>query len=45
MLLRFGAGCTKADIEEHEKVKLFAARIVTGLTIIASRNSLYLGNG
>lgn len=34
MLLRFGAGCTKADIEEHEQVKLFATKIVTVLKLL-----------
>ena len=36
------SGCTKAEIEKLEKVQLHAARIVTGLTLIASKNSLYL---
>ena len=36
------SGCTKYDIEKLEKVQLYAARIVTGLSIITSRTSLYL---
>lgn len=34
--------CTKADIKKLEKVQSFAARIVTGLALIVSRNSSYL---
>ena len=34
-------GCSAQDIEKLEKVQLSAARIVTGLPIFASRESLY----
>jgi hypothetical protein len=39
------SGCTKAEIEKPEKVQLFAARIVTGITLISSRNLLYIETG
>ena len=38
-------GCTKYDIKMLEKVQLYAARIVTSLSIITSRTSLYLETG
>ena len=38
-------GCTIFDIEKLEKIYLYAARIVTGLSIITSRTSLYLETG
>ena len=34
-------GCCKREVERREKVQLEAARIVTGLTKFASRESLY----
>ena len=37
------AGCSISDI--LEKVQLYAARIVTGLPILASRESLYFETG
>ena len=39
------SGCTKYDIEKLEKVQLYAARIVTGLSIITSRTSSYSQTG
>lgn len=39
------SGCTQFDIDKLEKVKSYAARIATGLSVIASTNSLYLGTG
>ena len=39
------SGCTKYNIEKLEKVQLYAARIVTGLSIITSRTSLYSETG
>lgn len=39
------SGCTQFDIDKLEKVQLYAARIVSGLSVIASRNSLYLETG
>ena len=39
------SGCTKYDIEKLKKVQLYAARIVTGLSIITSRTSLYSETG
>ena len=38
-------GCSSAEIEKLEKVQLHAARIVTGLPIFASKESLYLETG
>ena len=38
-------GCTQSDIEQLEKVQLHAARIVTGLPIFSSRESLYYETG
>lgn len=38
-------GCSSAEIEKLEKVQLRAARIVTGLPILASRESLYFETG
>lgn len=38
-------GCSLADTEKLEQVQLTAARIVTGLSIFASRDSLYLETG
>lgn len=38
-------GCSSAEIEKLEKVQLHAARIVTGLPILASRESLYFETG
>ena len=38
-------GCSAHDIEKLEKVQLSAARIVTGLPIFASRESLYTETG
>lgn len=38
-------GCSLADTEKLEQVQLTAARIVTGLSILASRDSLYLETG
>ena len=40
MLLKFGL-----DAQTLEKVQLYAARIVTGLSIITSRTSLYSETG
>ena len=39
------SGCTQFDMDKLEKVQLYAARIVSGLSVIASRNSLYLETG
>ena len=39
----FWDGCYARDIEKIEKVQLSAARIVTGLPIFTSRESLYIG--
>ena len=39
------SGCTKNDIEKLEKVQLYAARIVAGLSIITSRTSLHSETG
>ena len=45
-LLEYAAGvwdgCSQSEMERLEKVQLCAARIVTGLPIIASKKSLYL---
>ena len=38
-------GCTQADCTRLEQVQLNAARIVTGLPIFASQNSLYYETG
>ena len=38
-------GCTIFDIEKLEKIYLYAARIVTGLSIKTSRTSLYFETG
>ena len=38
-------GCSQGDIDKIEKVQLEAARVVTGLTILSSRISLYLETG
>ena len=38
-------GCYERDIEELEKIQLEAARIVTGLTKFASKDSLYFETG
>ena len=38
-------GCNQTDAESIEKVQLSAARIVTGLTLLASRESLYFETG
>lgn len=38
-------GCSQHDIDKLEKVQLYAARIVTGLPIIASKTSLYFETG
>ena len=38
-------GCSKSDEEKLEKVQLEAARLVTGLPIFSSRESLYLETG
>lgn len=37
--------CSQYDIDKLEKVQLYAARIVTGLPIIASKTSLYFETG
>lgn len=39
------SGCSQFDIDKLEKVQLYAARIVTCLSVIALRNSLYLKTG
>lgn len=39
---RSWSGCTQFDIDKLEKIKLYAAKILTGLSVIASTNSLYL---
>lgn len=33
------------DVDKVERVKPYAARIVTGLSVIALANSIYLGTG
>ena len=38
-------GCSSTDCERLEKIQLIAARIVTGLPIFASRESLYFETG
>lgn len=38
-------GCSFQDVEKLEKVQLYAARIITGLPILSSRESLYLETG
>ena len=38
-------GCYERDIEKFEKIQLEAARIVTGLTKFASKDSLYFETG
>lgn len=38
-------GCTFTDSERLEQIQLIAARIVTGLPIFASRDSLYFETG
>lgn len=38
-------GCTQFDIDKLEKVKSYAARVVTGISAIALRNVLYFGTG
>ena len=38
-------GCLESEIEKLEKIQLEAARIVTGLTKFASRESLYFETG
>ena len=38
-------GCSLQDVERLEMVQLYAARIITGLPIIASRDALYLETG
>ena len=38
-------GCYERDIEELEKIQLEAARIVTGLTKFANKDSLYFETG
>jgi hypothetical protein len=38
-------GCSVQDTEKLEKVQLAAARIVTGLPIFASKESLYFETG
>ena len=38
-------GCYERDIEKLEKIQLETARIVTGLTIFASKDSLYFKTG
>jgi hypothetical protein len=38
-------GCYERDIEKLEKIQLGAARIVTGLTKFASKDSLYFETG
>ena len=38
-------GCYERDIEKLEKIQLEAARIVTGLTKFASKDSLYFETG
>lgn len=38
-------GCSQHDNDKLEKVQLYAARIVTGLPIIASKTSLYFETG
>ena len=38
-------GCSKGDIDKLEKVNLEAARIVTGLPLFSSRESLYFETG
>lgn len=38
-------GCSLADTDTLEQIQLTAARIVTGLSIFASRDSLYLETG
>ena len=38
-------GCAISDLEKLEKVQLHAARIVTGLSILASKESLYFETG
>ena len=48
-LLEYGAevwdGCSMADANRLEKIQMNAARIVTGLPVFASFNSLYLETG
>ena len=39
------SGCSQTDIDKIERVQLEAARIVTGLTIISSKESLYVETG
>lgn len=41
MLFKYGL-CAQKQTEKLEKVQSFAARIVTGLALIVSRNSSYL---
>ena len=38
-------GCSSVDSDRLEKIQLIAARIVTGLPIFASRESLYFETG
>ena len=38
-------GCYERDIDKLEKIQLEAARIATGLTKFASKDSLYFENG
>ena len=38
-------GCSMSETEKLEKVQLYAARIVTGLPILALKNSLYYETG
>ena len=38
-------GCSISETEKLEKVQLYAARIVTGLPILALKKSLYFENG
>ena len=38
-------GCSSADTDRIEKLQLEAARIVTGLTVLASKESLYFETG
>jgi hypothetical protein len=40
-----GTGCYERDNEKFEKIQLEAARIVTGVTKFASKDSLYFETG
>ena len=39
------SGCSNSDCDKLEKLQLAATRIVTGLTLLASRYSLYFETG